>query len=295
VNAVPAVPDLASLEEKVAGALDGDGSDLRVLGYGEISCVLAWAAGGDTVACKRLPIFDDAAQLAGYRAALEVYLARLEAAGVRVLPTRLQELARPEGGLAAYCVQPALPEATLAPAVLARLSEAEALEALDRIARRIESAVSQRLGLDGQLCNWALVGDDLWYLDITTPMVRDDEGRELLDAKVFLASLPWALRGVVHRFVLRSILEKYYDPRGVLLDLAGNLYKERLQKLIPGFLRLLEPRLDRAITEDEVRRYYRDDARTWAMLQSLRRADRFWQRHVRRRTYPFLLPARIER
>jgi hypothetical protein len=33
----------------------------------------------------------------------------------------------------------------------------------------------------------------------------------------------------------------------------------------------------------------------WALLQILRRVDRSWQRGVRRRSYPFLLPGRIAR
>jgi hypothetical protein len=49
------------------------------------------------------------------------------------------------------------------------------------------------------------------------------------------------------------------------------------------------------ITEDEVRRYYRSDARLWELMLRLRRADRWWQRRIRRRTYPFLLPGHIER
>jgi hypothetical protein len=49
------------------------------------------------------------------------------------------------------------------------------------------------------------------------------------------------------------------------------------------------------IDRDEVVRWYRSDARTWEALLRLRRTDRWWQRHVRRRPYPFLLPGRIER
>ena len=39
----------------------------------------------------------------------------------------------------------------------------------------------------------------------------------------------------------------------------------------------------------------RADARMWALLQRLRRADRWWQRRVRRRQYPFLLPGEVQR
>jgi hypothetical protein len=44
-----------------------------------------------------------------------------------------------------------------------------------------------------------------------------------------------------------------------------------------------------------VRRYYRSDARLWGALLRLRKLDRAWRKGIRRRTYPFLLPRRIER
>ena len=50
-----------------------------------------------------------------------------------------------------------------------------------------------------------------------------------------------------------------------------------------------------AVTEDEVRSYYRSDARLWEVMLRLRRADRWWQATVRRRPYPFLLPGPIAR
>ena len=112
---------------------------------------------------------------------------------------------------------------------------------------------------------------------------------------MFLASLPWLLRGPVRRFVLPGILQRYHQPRTVVLDLAANLVKERLGSWIPTVLAAAGDRLEPALIEDEVRRDYRSDARTWALLQAVRRVDRAWQRQVRRRPYPFLLPDRIER
>jgi hypothetical protein len=103
------------------------------------------------------------------------------------------------------------------------------------------------------------------------------------------------LRGAVRRFVLPDILDRYHRPRTVVLDLAANLYKERLDRWIPTVLDAAGDRVDPPITADEVRRDYRSDARTWSLLQALRRADRTWQRRVRRRTYPVLLPSRIDR
>lgn len=48
------------------------------------------------------------------------------------------------------------------------------------------------------------------------------------------------------------------------------------------------------LTEQQVHRYYRSDARLWATLLRLRRLDRAWRRRTGR-PYPFLLPRRIER
>ena len=54
-------------------------------------------------------------------------------------------------------------------------------------------------------------------------------------------------------------------------------------------------RVSPAIDEPEVRRYYREDAGMWALLQRLRWLDRWWRRRVRKRQYPFLLPGEVER
>lgn len=53
---------------------------------------------------------------------------------------------------------------------------------------------------------------------------------------------------------------------------------------------LVEP----PITLEEVRRYYRADARLWTVLYRVRTPDRARQRRVRRRPYPFLLPRSSE-
>jgi hypothetical protein len=103
------------------------------------------------------------------------------------------------------------------------------------------------------------------------------------------------LQAPVKRFVIPDVLERYHQPRTVVLDLAANLLKERLDQHIPTVLAAAGDRLEPPLLEDEVRADYRTDARTWAALQALRRADRFWQRRVRRRPYPFLLPDRIDR
>ena len=287
---------LAELEARVDRALStGDKSGIEVLGYGEISCVLAWRHGGEAFAAKRLPLFDTNGRFEAYRTAFDLYLGALAEAGVPVAPSRLETTRAADGRIAVWCLQPLLERDTIAPRRLQRADAEQARRLLSRIADLVLATVTPRLGLDGQLSNWAAVADDLVYFDVTTPMVRDEEGREALDTELFLASLPWAMRGLVRRFLLRSILDTYYRPREVLRDLLANLVKEGAADRLPVGLEVVNERISPPLDESEVRRYYRDDARMWALLQRLRRLDRALQRRVRGRPYPFLLPGEVER
>lgn len=288
--------DLLALEAAVDRALaTGDASHLEVVGYGEITLVVRWTVGGRQVACKRLPGLAGDAAFSAYRSCVASYIARVAERGVVVPETAVEAVPRRDGSVTAYCVQPVLAASTLLPKLLRGVGPDEFREVAAALVERIASAIDSRLGLDAQLSNWAWVDGGLRYLDISTPFERDDRGRESFDVELHLASVPWALRGAVRRFALRAILDKYYDRRGALLDLAGNLHKERLAQLLPDLLEAANRVVEPPITAAEAERYYRDDARMWEILQRLRRADRWWQRTVRRRPYPFLLPGRIER
>ncbi len=288
--------ELRKLDEKVQHALEtGDESGLDVLGYGEISCVLAYQSDGRSLALKRLPPFRDAETFAAYRECFELYFETLVARGVKPLSSRLQSYEEKDGSIVAWCVQPLLPGENLLSTTFHDCPKSRAIELFERVLGAIVSCVGPTFGLDGQLSNWILDQGEVRYLDVTTPLLRTASGRERLPVEVFLASLPWALRSPVRRFMLRDILDKYYDPRGVVLDLLGNMYKERLDALLPPFLERANASVRPALSAEEARRYYADDARTWALLQRLRRADRWWQKSVRRRAYPFLLPGKIER
>ncbi|MEE1941353.1 DUF6206 family protein [Streptomyces sp. TRM 70361] len=288
--------ELTALEERVAGALrTADDSALEILGYGEVTLVLRLATDQGAFACKRLPVFPDRDRFERYRHSLDEYLERLGKGGLRVADTLLWHLPLPSGRIVAYCVQRELPPHRLCSRLLHGADEAWAGDFFARFLGRVEQAVSPELGLDAQAANWMEVDGELVYLDVTTPLMRDGRGRELLDVRLFFTSLPWLLRDPVRLSMTRSIFDKFYEVRGVLLDFLGNLHKERLGHLVPVFLERANARLAKPITEREVAAYYRGDARMWELIQRLRRADRFWHRNVRRRTYPFLLPPPVER
>ncbi len=289
---------LEALEVEVTRAIrTGDDSGLQIVGWGEISTVLRLETAAGVVVAKRLPLFEGHRELARYRENFERYLRELSARSVRVVPSGLQHVERADGKLAVYCLQPLLPADSLGPRLLAHCDEATADKFLQAVVRAVGATVGPRLGLDAQASNWAMSAEgELRYLDVTTPLLRDEQGREQLDTAVFLASLPWAMRAAVRRFLLGSIVDKYYEPRGVLLDLGANLIKEQQLPWLPVFLRHANARLPaQPLDVAALRSYYRSDAAMWELLQRLRRADRWWQRQVRRRSYPFLLPGRIAR
>ena len=291
-----ALQDLAALDAAVTRAFStGDASGLEVLGYGEISAVLAWASDGRSWACKRLPPFPGRADADRYSALFDEYLATLQARGVKVVPSTLQRLNRDDGKVVIYCVQPLLPAAQLAVRVLERSNAAEARALFETVLGRIVAVVSPQVGIDSQLSNWWVTGDEVAMLDVTTPLLKDAAGRNRLDMELFLAAVPAPVRPLFRRYVVPSVVDKYHDPRGVTLDLVANLIKEGLESHIGPFLEIANRRLSQPIEAAEVRRYYAGDARVWTAWQALRRADRFVRLRLLGQPYPFLLPGRIER
>jgi hypothetical protein len=284
---------LVDLERKVADALvTDDRSGIDVLGYGEISTVLRLTVDEQSYACKRLPPFP-AAAIDRYRAACTAYLVALGERGIRTASSTIEIVATQHGPVV-YCVQPI--EDRLLVDHLRDADPDEVIALAARLVAAISEVTDERLGIDAQISNWALdTDDDFVYLDVTTPLIRDKAGEEMLDTDLFLASLPALLRPVVRRLLLHEILSHYYEARAALVDLIGNLKKERLEVAIPPFLKAANRVVDPPITKKEIDHYYRNDALMWEVLQRLRRTDRWWQRTLRKRSYPFLLPGKVDR
>jgi hypothetical protein len=288
---------LAELEGAVRTALEvGDDRGLCVLGYGEITLVLGTPVESPRWAAKRLPTFVGQDQADAYAEQFHRYLELLADRGVAPLPSTLHTTAGEQASVVAYVVQPVLARASLAPEQLRTTPPDADHPILATICRSVVAVVDDRTGLDGQLSNWATDADgELVYLDVTTPMLFDELGQPELDLDLFLAAYPWLLRPPIRRFVAPGVIGAYRDPRHVLLDLSANLLKERLEPWLPAAVEAANRHVDPPLTLDEVHRYYRSDARLWEAMLRLRRADRWWQRNVRRRPYPFLLPGPVRR
>ena len=282
--------DVDELDGAVEAAIRaGEPGSLRVLGHGELTLVLGWPTARPEMAVKRLPVFRDRERLERYDALVHRYVRELERRGVGVVPTQLRWV-EADDGVHGYLVQPLVARDAQLDRVLATAEPERGAQLLGALAAHVASTVDAEVGLDAQVANWAVDGERLSCFDVSTPMLRGAGGADELDVDLFLAIYPWALRGVLKR-IAHGVMGQYHDARTVLVDVASNLVKEDLDRWLPALLTAAGEHVAPAIDEAEVRRYFTRDRRLWLAMQHLRRADRWWQRAVRRRPYPFLLAA----
>jgi len=117
----------------------------------------------------------------------------------------------------------------------------------------------------------------------------------MLKADLFLKSAPPIINRIVKSIFLQEILDRYYDFRFILIDLIGNFFKKGVSELIPEAIEIANNFLERKITLEEVKSYYRRDAFIWSLFQFLRRTHRFLRTNLLRKRYEFLLPGKIKR
>ncbi|MFO1392313.1 MAG: DUF6206 family protein [Steroidobacteraceae bacterium] len=293
----------------------------KVLGYGEISTVLAIDAPGMAqLAFKRMPMFLDDGEAARYEALHAEYLQLLnERVGLRVVPGRTVRLGRHRGKIVMYIVQERLAPDRVAQRLIPRLSVA-GLAALTRSALTEAGKVYAfnaghapeiEVAVDGQVSNWALreASDverlergetvPLEYLDTSTPLLRKG-GREQLDTELFLRSAPSFLVPLLRAFIVQDVVNRYYDFRRVAIDAVANHHKEQRADAVPTLVdtvnRYFEANLSgvEPISEKAVRDYYRQDALIWRIYLGARKLDRALHR-LSGRDYPYILPARVRR
>lgn len=304
-----------------------------ILGYGEISTVLAIHAEGlQGLAFKRLPSFKNHAEITRYRAATEEYNRLLEEEIGLCLPAHGDACVESKSGRPVfYIVQQQLDGASICHHALHKLPTEAVLVLVRRILRELSRVWvfnrrqdRVRVAIDGQISNWALEGFSpekmrfeqmtwleqralveeapLLYLDTSTPLFRI-EGVEQLDTELFLRSAPSFLVWVLRLLFLKDVVERYYDFHRVAVDLVANFYKEQRGDLIPRVVSVVNEFLAgeggelqvKPIGEKEVRDYYREDALIWSLYFSMRQIDRFLRRGVLRKEYPYILPEKIAR
>ncbi len=293
----------------------------RVLGYGEISTVFAIDADSlRGLAFKRLPIFEKAEEMAAYEGIYTGYIRLLEEdAGIRSAPQGYAAFLSDTGRPVFYIIQQEAPEGAVGHHALSVLPREGAVALFRQVLRELgkawafsRSQAHAQIGIDGQISNWVIEGFDpanpalgnavsLLYVDTSTPLYRID-GVEQLNPELFLRSAPSFLRWVLRWLFLADVLNRYYDPHRVVVDIIANLYKEGIPEMIPDFVRAANEFFEgegaaleiAPINADEVRAYYREDALIWTVYLTMRRLDRTLHALLGRE-YPYILPGRIRR
>ncbi|MCH7958966.1 MAG: hypothetical protein IID08_02475 [Candidatus Hydrogenedentes bacterium] len=297
----PTETDLRSLEERVQHALRTlDNNDLQVLGYGEVTTVFRLDTEHDSFACKRFPLFRNRSDAEAHQGLVHRYIAELAARGLNVLETGFVSLYDDDGRTVLYLIQPIVEAERIGPNYFRTLEPEIAQKKFEEILTTIESSVTPELAPDGQLSNWVFLDEGLFYVDVSTPFMRDAEGAEAVNWDVLYESVIGGILTPLRPYFRRqipSILESYFSVRGQVLDFLGNLRKEKLDPLIPAFLSVANARLDLSppLTLKDVQAYYNEDADVYALLMRLYRINRAFHRHVLRRPYPNFIPPKIDR
>ncbi|MFX1511049.1 MAG: DUF6206 family protein [Promethearchaeota archaeon] len=313
---------LQKLEETIDVLYPEKGTvPINILGYGEISLVFE-LKGEEGIAYKRLPIFEDETQVTRHVKAYEIYQNQIleNKIGIHIPPFDSVWFKTADNKITLYCAQEKLPPESIGNKVIHQVSKQEVQTLILLIMREMKKLwtfnnknKTLKVGLDGQISNWALVGYDfnnpsvdedsqLLYLDTSTPFFRF-KGVEALEADLFLKSAPSFLRWLLKALFVQEVLDRYYNWRLVIIDLLANFYKEQRPELIPGSIRTVNEFFSNEASEfqiaplslEEVHSYYQNDKMIWVVFQNSRKIDRYLQTRMLRRKYAFYLPDKIER
>ena len=296
---------------------------VRVLGFGEISAVLALDSipeAKDWV-FKRLPVFVSKSEAAAHIELTARYVDTItQRIGIDVKDSTYFSVSPRKNFVVFYAAQRMLPADHIGSAVLQWAPDAECIALFEAVLHQVEKVWEFNrsntdrieIAIDLQLSNWAIVSDEprprinahtpLTFIDITTPLMRSG-GRELLNTEAFIRGCPALLRWPVRKFMAEEVVSRYYDPRTCVLDVIGNCIKEGREDLVPAlvesanaFFARKPASLDIApFTIADVFRYYRQDALIFIIFLALKRLDRFIRSSVLRQPYDYILPMRIDR
>lgn len=228
-------------------------SAARLVHEGDTSRVFATAGERGAVVCKRLPTLGSATEFDEYADVFSRYLNLVRERGVRVHETQLYPVALADGKVAAWCVQPELAPECLAPRLLRDAAREPGMALFESVLALVGACCDGSIGLDAALSNWALTRGDLVYIDVTTPLMRDPQGQDMLRPELVLGGLSWTRSTLLKMGALRGWLDPYFSVRGATLDLLGRLEEERLDRWAPLFMETANHLLNPPLTFADLR------------------------------------------
>ncbi len=282
--------DLHAVEAAVRSAIDrGSNDELRLLGHGEISLVLAWPVGEPHAALKRVPPFRDTATAQRYVAACDGFFRQLASAGIATLPTTLHVHERADGRAVVYHRQPIADAAQIGSNVLRTAPLTERHPLLDAIVDATAKVCGPTVGFDVQVANWLWDGTTATQLDFTSPFTLTAARNDLTyDSHAFLQEYPVLLRPYLQR-ELTKLIHRFTTAEGALGDLVGNLFKEGLDQWVDPAIATINERLGLSLDRATARTMYDDDRKLLPLVFKMKKAQRWWLTHTGRH-YESLLP-----
>lgn len=294
----------------------------KIVGYGEISAVLSFPGDAhNRFVYKRMPLFETLSEAQDYQKLYEEYNAILaRQAGLKLPGTETVVVTGKKAKPVLYLSQEKLSPESIGNKAIHRLSDEQslllvrlALRELKKVFAFNKASPGLRVGVDGQISNWAVADFDasrpsineqtkLFFLDTSTPLIQKN-GKEQLNPELFLRSAPSFLVWLIRLLFLQEVMTRYYDFRRVAVDIIANFYKEQKSRTIPALIvevnRFFSEEAPdfhiKEITEKEVASYYKQDALIWRVFLSLRKLDRFLRTKIFRKDYPYILSGKIKR
>lgn len=274
----------------------------RLIGFGEISSIIELEEMPGLV-LKRMPMFPNKESAHQYLNNYKEYCQLLTKAGLQ-LPEDDAVIVEKSSSLSVlYFAQQKFNPVQIGNKVLQQIAREKRPKFIDTVIHAIykvwdfnASQSKYQLAIDAQISNWAYLEEqeELYFIDTSTPLFKI-HGVEQLDPELILTSAPSFGKAIIRKFFLADVMNRYYDEHSVNVDVAANLYKEKLEEYIPIVLEKINARSKLKITEKEVSKYYKEDKFIWSLFLALRKTDRWLHQNFYNKQYQFILPGRIER
>jgi len=277
----------------------------KILGYGEISCVLE-IDNDPQFAAKRMPLFTQVSAAEEYARNYQVYCDHLRDAGLTIPADKTKIVSGKNGVVTLYILQEQLD----AKRFCHELIQVNTAEQNQKMASAIIQAIEKvwsfneghsddlMLAIDGQLSNWVYgESGELAFIDTSTPLMQV-KGQETLDPELLIKSAPSFLRWLIRWQFLDDVMTRYYDRRLVYTDLIANLFKEQRGDLVPTWIQLINGETTgkmEPLVLSEIEAYYKEDKLIWQLFLGLRRFDRWIKTRLLGQRYEFVLPGKIQR
>jgi hypothetical protein len=277
------VPNLLHVETVVRRAIDERRSDLvDVIGNGEFSLAMRWRVDGGQIVVKRVPPFRSLAAAREYCQVTRDYIDVIEASGVACVTTEVLTHERPDGSTVVFHCQPLLPADSLVSNILRAETPDADHPVVDAVVEAAGRVVRPGVAFDAQASNWAWHDGRVWYLDLSTPFLLDDDNNVRFPDDGFSQEYPMIVRPFLDRET-RKWLPHYAELEFVLYDLVALLNREGLDDWCEPFAEAIRRRHAIDIDVERARANFRSDAKFYPVAHALRKVQRFWLQRTGRR------------